>query len=205
MSEPAILSLIPFLLVMLIVYLWASRRNLIKNKALTPQEYLWKLKQITGKSEYEIFHIAAKEKGWPDYQVERHFKRYLETQTLPNYVKKFLEDGKAYIDAYRPKRGGFFNKRVLIFYSLFALFIIGGSFVFCLYIYPRIYQFNGLPKIAIVNAIKINPRLAQPFINRAISFGERGQVEKACSDLKLACGLSYCDEYDMKKRKNVCQ
>jgi hypothetical protein len=60
---------------MLIVYLWASRRNLIKNKALTPQEYLWKLKQITGKSEYEIFHIAAEEKGWPDYQVERHFKK----------------------------------------------------------------------------------------------------------------------------------
>ena len=187
------------------VYLWASQRNLVKNKPLTLNEYLWKLKQITGKSEYELFHIAAKEKGWPEYQVERHFKRYLENQTLPDFVKEFLEDGKEYIDAYRPEPGEFLNKKLLIFYSLFALLIIGGSFVFCLYIYPRIYQFNGLPKIAIANAIKINPRLAQPFINRAISFGERGQVEKACSDLKLACGLSYCDEYDMKKREGVCQ
>ncbi len=205
MLQPALFLVISFLLIILVVYLWASQRNLIKNKAFTPKEYLWKLKQISDKSEYELFHIAAEEKGWPEYQVERHFKRYLETQTLPNYVKEFLEDGKAYIDAYRPKRGGFFNKRVLIFYSLFTFVIIGGSFVFCLYIYPRIYQFNGLPKIAIANAIKINPRLAQPFINRAISFGERGQVEKACSDLKLACGLSYCDEYDMKKREGVCQ
>ena len=130
MIQPASFLLISFLLVLLLVYLWASQRNLVKDRALTPREYLWKLKQISDKSEYELFHIAAEEKGWPEYQVERHFRRYLETQTLPNYVKEFLEDGKAYIDAYRPERGGFFNKRVLTFYSLFALFIIGGSFVF---------------------------------------------------------------------------
>jgi hypothetical protein len=94
MLEPAILSVISFLLVMLVVYLWASQRNLIKNRALKPKEYLWKLKQISDKSEYELFHIAAKEKGWPEYLVERHFKRYLEDQTLPDYVKEFLEDGK---------------------------------------------------------------------------------------------------------------
>ena len=103
MFEPALFSIIFFLIVMLIVYLWASQRNLIKIRALTPQEYLWRLKQITDKSEYEIFHIAAEEKGWPDYQVERQFKRYLENQTLPDYVKEFLEDGREYINAYRPK------------------------------------------------------------------------------------------------------
>jgi len=84
MLEPTILSLISFLLVMLIVYLWTSKRNLVKNRALTPKEYLWKLKCITGKSEYEIFHIAAEEKGWPRYQVERHFRRYLEDEIFLN-------------------------------------------------------------------------------------------------------------------------
>jgi hypothetical protein len=53
MREPVILSVISFLLVMLIVYLWASWRNLLRNRALTPMEYLWKFKCIAGKSEYE--------------------------------------------------------------------------------------------------------------------------------------------------------
>ena len=147
MFEPAILSLIFWLLVMLIVYLWASRRNLIKNKALTPQEYLWKLKQITGKSEYEIFRIAAGEKGWPDYQVERHFKRYLEDQALPAYVTEFLDDGKEYINAYRCLGGDFLNKKLLMFYALFALLIIGGSFILSLYIIPRIFPHEIITRL----------------------------------------------------------
>ena len=205
MLEPIILFLISFLLAMLMIYLWASRGNLIKIRTLTPQDYLWKLKQITGKSEYEIFMIAAAEKGWPEYQVEKHFKRYLADQTLPVYVKEFLEDGKEYINMYRPKRGNFFDKKTMIFFSLFALLVIGGSFVFCLYFYPRTYPFSGLPDIAIANAIEVNPRLARPFINRAISHGEKGQIEKACSDLKLVCGLGYCEYYVMKKKDGVCQ
>ncbi len=204
MLEPGLFLLISFLLVMLLVYLWASQRNLIKIRALTPQEYLWKLKQITGKSEYELFHIAAKDKGWPEYQVERHFNRYLQNQTLPDYVKEFLEDGKEYINAYRPKSGAFLNKRILVFYSLFALLVIGGSFIFCLYIYPRIFWFNDLPNIAIAGYIERNPRLARPFINRAISFELNDQYEKACSDLKLACELGYCEEYDQRYREGVC-
>ena len=200
MLEPNIPIIIPFLLVIMVVYLLASKRAIIKARGLTPKEYLWKLKCITGKSEYEIFHIAAEEKGWPGYQVERHFKRYLADQTLPVYVKAFLKDGKEYIDAYRSVGGNFFNKKVLIFYSLFTAFIIGGSFVFCLYIFPRIFQFDGMPKIAIANAIKLNPKLAQPFIKRANSYGEKGLIERACSDLKLACDLGYCESYMTKKK-----
>ena len=124
MLEPVIFSVIFFLLVMLMVYLWASQRNLIKNKKLTHQEYLWKLKQITGKSEYEIFHIAAAEKGWPKYQAERHFRRYLEDQMLPAYLKEFLEDGRQHIDTYRSKRGDFLNKKLLILVNI-ILFYVG--------------------------------------------------------------------------------
>jgi len=205
MLEPAILSVISFLLVMLMVYLWASNRNLIKNETLTPHEYLWKLKCITGKSEYEIFHLAAEDKGWPKYQAERHFKRYLEDQFLPDYVKEFLEDGKEHINAYRSQGGDFLNKKLLIFYSLFGLLMIGGSFIFCLYIYPRIFQFDNLHNEYIASIIEKNPRYARPFINRAISFGEKGQIEKACADLKLACASGYCENYNMKKREGVCQ
>ena len=198
MLEPALFLLISFLLVMLVVYLWASNRNLIKNRALTPQDYLWKLKQISDKSEYELFHIAAEEKGWPRYQVERHFKRYLEDQTLPDYVKKFLEDGKEHINAYRSKGGDFFDKKLLIFYSLFGLLLIGGAFIFCLYIYPRIYQY-GYPNG------KAIPKLARPHIYQAILFAEISQFEKACIELKRACDLGYCDYYNMKKNEGICQ
>ena len=198
MFQPALFLLIFFLLIMLGVYLWASQRNLIKNRALTPRDYLWKLKQISDKSEYELFHIAAEEKGWPEYQVENHFKRYLENQTLPNYVLEFLEDGKKYIDAYRPKRSDFLNKRVLIFFSLFSLLVIGGSFVFCLYIYPRIYHYGSPGGKAI-------PKLARLHIFKAISFAHNRKYEKACLELKRACDAGYCDTYELKKQEGVCQ
>ena len=201
MLEPAILSVISFLLVMIVVYLWASKRNLAKNRALTPNEYLWKLKQISDKSEYELFHIAAEEKGWPEYQVERHFRRYLENQTLPNYVKEFIEDGKEFIDAYRPKHGKFLNKEALTFYSLFAFLIIGGSLVFCLYIYPRIYPYSFPGGEAI-------PKPARPHIYKAILLAETRQYEKACLELKRACDLDClgcCEYYNIKKRDGACQ
>jgi len=142
MSTYEIIAITAFLLVCLILYLRFSLRNLIKNRTLTSLDYLWKLKNITGQSEYAIFQIAAKEKGWSKYYVEMHFRRYLEDQTLPVYVKQFLEDGKEHINAYRCRGGDFFNKKLLIFYSLFGLLIIGGSFIFCLYILPRIYPFD---------------------------------------------------------------
>ena len=201
MLEPALFLLVSFLFVMLVVYLWASRRNLVKIRAFTPQEYLWRLKQITDKSEYEIFHIAAEEKGWPDYQVERHFKRYLENQTLPDYVKEFLEDGKEYINAYRPERGEFLNKRVLIFFSLFTLLMIGGAFIFCLYIYPRIYPYSFSGGEAI-------PEPARPHIYKAILLSETRQYEKACLELKQACDLGClgcCEYYNIKINEGICQ
>ena len=205
MLEPTILSVIFFLLVMLVVYLWASQRNLAKTRPLTHQEYLWKLKQITGKSEYDIFQIAAREKGWTDDWVEVHFTRYLEDQTLPIYVQQFIEDGKTYIEAYRPMLGNYFDKRVVLFFSLFSTLVIGGSFIFCLYIYPRIILFDDFPRRAVSEIIEASPRYAQSFINRALALDLHGQTEKACADLKLACDLGYCEDFDLKKRDGVCQ
>lgn len=205
MLEPATLFVMFFLLVMLVVYLWASKGNLIKLRPLTPQDYLWKLKCISGKSEYELFHIAAREKGWPSYQVERHFGRYLKDQKMPKYVLEFLNDGKEYIDAYRSIRGNVFDRRTMIFFSLFALLVIGGSFVFCFYIYPRIFVFERMPPPAIVHTLKANPIFASAFINRAMSYGEGGQIAKACRYLQLACDSGYCEKYVDKKIEGVCR
>ena len=198
MLEPTILSLILFLLVVLVVYLWASQGNLAKTRPLTHQQYLWRLKQITGKSEYDIFQIAAEEKGWTDDWVEMHFKRYLENQTIPIYVQQFIEDGKAYIEAYRPKRGNFFNIKVVLFFSLFSILVIGGSLIFCLYIFPRIYPYGNPGDKAI-------PKLVRPYIFKAIVFADKGQFEKACLELKRACELGECDYYDTQIRDGVCQ
>ena len=198
MLEPTILFVISFLLVMLVVYLWASQRNLAKTKPLTNQEYLWRLKQITGKSEYDIFQIAAEEKGWTDAWVERHFKRYLEDQTLPIYVQQFIEDGKAYIEAYRPLRSNYFDKRVVLFFSLFSTLVIGGSFVICLYIFPRIWPYGPYGSITI-------SKLARPYLYRAMLFADNRRYQKACFELKRACELGECEYYNIKKRDGVCQ
>jgi len=87
----------------------------------------------------------------------------------------------------------------MIFFFFFTLLVIGGSFVFCLYIYPKIILFDDFPKRAIANIIEANPRYALSFINQAISYGEKGQIEKACTDLKLACDLGYCEYNNLKR------
>ena len=70
MLKPTIPSVISFLLAMLVVYLWASQRNLAKTRPSTHQEYLWRLKQITGKSGIRKFSKSQPRKkvgrttGW---------------------------------------------------------------------------------------------------------------------------------------------
>jgi hypothetical protein len=198
MFEPTILSALSFLIVMLVVYVWASQRNLAKSKPLTQVEYLWRLKQITGKSEYDIFQIAAREKGWTDDWVERHFRRYLEDQTLPIYVQQFIEDGRAYIEAYRPMRGNYFDKKVLLFFSLFATFVIGGTFIFSLYIFPMIFPFGYYD-------VQMKSRSAQPHLYRAMTYYENYKYEKACTEWKRACELGECEYYEIKKEDGICQ
>ena len=198
MTTPVIITVTLFLITIVIIYLWYSIRNLAKRKSPTPVQSLWKLKQITGKSEYEIFHIAAEEKGWSKDQVERNFRRYLEDQFLPNYVKEFLEDGREYIDGWRPKLGNYFEKRVLIFYSFIALVIIGGSLFCGLYIFPRVWrlgQYDG-PTIS---------KLARPHLHRARLLGQDNKWEEACFELKRVCELGECEYYNTKKREGICK
>ena len=201
-----ILPLAAFLLLILVVYFFASQRNIAPKNISSPQDYLWRLKQITGKSEYELFRIAAKDKGWPDYYVDRHFRKYLEDQTLPEYVKEFLADGQEFIHQYRPARGNYFDLKVLTFFSIFTTVIIGGSFIFCLYIYPIIYPYyESAQKAVIIRSFKENPRFASAYLERASSLGFMKFVENACTGLELACESGTCKPYDEKRRDGVCQ
>jgi len=137
MLNPAIISVVILVLVVMAMVYELNRRWKRPPKVMTPQDYLWRLKEITGKSEYELFVIAGQEKGWPESQVEKHFKRYLDDQTLPIYVKQFLEEGQDHIRTYRSERGNPFNKNVLVFFAIFAFVAIGGSLFIVFYIMPR--------------------------------------------------------------------
>jgi hypothetical protein len=60
---------------------------------------LEKLSLLVEKSEYDLFHIAAKRFNWPRYHVEPDFKKYLKSgcKWMPSYVKQFLDEGKEHI------------------------------------------------------------------------------------------------------------
>lgn len=204
MSELMFIVLLVILVALWITYLRFITSRWKGQNATSPEQYLWELRKITGKGEYELFHIAAEEKGWPENQVENHFRRFLEDQTLPIYMKQFLEEGKAYIDDYRSGRAFFFDKKLILAHAGLGAVLIGGSFIIALYIFPILFQWNYMSDFAVRNAIRVNPRLAPHFIERAISMGEKGQIERACHDLGLACDLGYCEEYSTKIKEGVC-
>ena len=197
MLNPGIISVIIFILVVIAIAYELNRRRMQAPRKMTLQHYLWRLVEITGKSEYDIFVIAGQEKGWPEYQVEKHFKRYLADQTLPIYVKQFLEEGQDHIRTYQSKRGDPFNKKVLIFFALFALLAIGGSLFISLYMVPRFFQYDYYDGIAVTEK-------ARPYVNRALAYIQKQEFEKACLELKKACDAGYCEYYNKQKADGFC-
>ena len=153
--------------------------------------------EITDKSEYDIFVIAGQEKGWPEYQVEKHFKRYLADQTLPIYVKQFLEEGQDHIRTYRPERGDPLNKKVLAFFAIFALLAIGGSLFISFYVMPRYYTYDSFDGMTVTEK-------ARPYVNRAMSYFQNQEFEKACLEVKKACEAGYCEYYNATKKEGLC-
>ena len=87
---------INILLVLLIIVLWLGNRKIEKeeNKPVPYDVLLNKLKVILDSSEYEIFQIAAMEKGHADYKVPVDFDTYIKTERIPVYVQQFLEEGR---------------------------------------------------------------------------------------------------------------
>jgi hypothetical protein len=85
--------------------LWLGNRKLkkeIEKEKPTYEHYLYKLHLILDVSEYEIFKIAAKEKGIPEYMTEDSFRKYIKmNHELPLFLKEFLDEGKEYIENYK--------------------------------------------------------------------------------------------------------
>jgi hypothetical protein len=91
------------IIVLIGIVIWVGNRKKIAEYDANPEweycELLYKLKQIIGGSERDIFFHAAKEKGRdmiPEYRVKEDFKKYLQSdaQWVPQYVKEFLDDGR---------------------------------------------------------------------------------------------------------------
>jgi hypothetical protein len=50
-----------------------------------------------------------------------------------------MADGKAYIVAYRPAGGDMLDKKLIVFYIIMGLILIGGTVALCLWLFPEIW------------------------------------------------------------------
>jgi len=55
-------------------------------------------------------------------------------------------------------------------------------------------------------ALEINPKIAEAYQNRGIIYmTTKGNIQKACSDFIIACGLGLCKSYTSAKTIGLCQ
>ena len=67
-------------------------------KAISMEDYLYKISRVTGHSEYDVFCKSAE--VWPvsREKIEEDFTRYLQQQSVPHYVNDFVRRNKKHID-----------------------------------------------------------------------------------------------------------
>jgi hypothetical protein len=67
-------------------------------KAISMEDYLFKISRVTGHSEYDVFCKSAE--AWPvsREKIEDDFTRYLQQQSVPHYVNDFVRRNKKHID-----------------------------------------------------------------------------------------------------------
>ena len=121
-------------------YLHNTQKNSQNSQAdpIEIEDYLEKIKLITGYSVYDTFYKSAE--GWhvSDDRIEQDFKRYLSSQSVPYYVKDFVRKSQKHIDEiYRGKGSNFADKRLLLFYLFLTVFLWGGAFFLSLYVIPH--------------------------------------------------------------------
>ena len=59
---------------------------------------LYKISLETGRSEYELFQIAAKHWPVPKDKIDKDFKRYMADQSMPYYAQDFLRRNQTALD-----------------------------------------------------------------------------------------------------------
>jgi hypothetical protein len=119
-------------------YLHSTQKN-NQTDQLVIENYLQKITLTAGLSVYDTFCISAEEWRVPADRIDRDFKIYLSTQSVPFYVKDFIRKGQKHIDElYRGKSSSFTDKRLMVFYSILTLVFWGGAVFVSLYVLPYV-------------------------------------------------------------------
>lgn len=125
---------------------WLVRAYLLKAQdnseidSIAVENYLQKITQATGISVYDTFCKSAEEWSVSADRIEKDFKRYLSSQSVPFYVKDFVRKSQKPIDElYRGKGTSLTDKRLRLFYSVLVLLFWGGAVFLSLYVFPYIW------------------------------------------------------------------
>jgi hypothetical protein len=120
------------------IYLRSTQKN-SQTDNLVIENYLQKITLIAGISVYDTFCKSAEEWRIPADRIDRDFKIYLSSQSVPYYVKDFVRKGQTHIDElYGGKSTAFADKRLLLFYSILTLAFWGGAVFVSLYVLPYV-------------------------------------------------------------------
>ena len=127
--------------VTLIVYtIRYQLRRLYNSNQISIDDYLYKITQATGISAYDTFCKSAETWRVSTARIDRDFKIYLATQTVPFYVKDFIRKNQKPIDElFRIKDTSMTDKRLVVFHSVLALLFWGGAVFLSLYVFPHIW------------------------------------------------------------------
>ena len=113
-------------------------------------DYLQKITQATGISAYDTFCKSAETWRVSAARIERDFKIYLSTQTVPYYVKDFIRKNQKTIDdLFRIKGISVTDKKLVVFHSALALLFWGGAVFLCMYVFPHIWPEAQLSAILV--------------------------------------------------------
>ena len=117
-------------------YLRTTRRN-GQSDQIVMEDYLQKITLVTGFSAYDTFRKSAEEWRVSANRMDRDFRIYLSSQSIPFYVKDFVRKSQKHIDElYRGNSSSYTDKRLLLFYSFLTLFFWGGAVFVSLYVLP---------------------------------------------------------------------
>ena len=141
MLNHAIDAIVAVCAVMLVWYLVRAYLRTTKKNGQSDQiameDYLQKITLVTGFSVYDTFCKSAEEWRVSADRINRDFRIYLSSQSIPFYVKDFIRKSEKHIDElYRGKGSSYTDKRLLLFYSFLTLFFWGGAVFVSLYVFP---------------------------------------------------------------------
>ncbi len=81
-----------------LVSIWRLERQYTRNRYVSDEEYLAGMAKKRGRSEYDLFHISAKEWHIQVGRIDEDFKKYLVNGDLPYYVKDYIRKNREKAD-----------------------------------------------------------------------------------------------------------